>query len=108
MKSDGVHITLCCEHCGERVALSEGNYNCPHCDRRCTSNVDVAGALMKVAESIQAMTPAELNKMLDREPKETCHKCNGRGFRTTKIPDGKKNIGTVESVCRTCDGKGRI
>lgn len=64
MKSEGIHISLCCEHCGERVPRVVHEFNCPHCFRLCQDNTDVSGALMRMAELIQAMTPAELAEML--------------------------------------------
>ncbi len=108
MKSEGVRVSLCCPHCHERVGIRDHAFYCGHCGEACEANTDVAGALMKIAEAIQAMTSAELDEMLSKEPKETCYKCNGRAFRTSKVPDGKRGIGTVESVCRTCDGAGKV
>ncbi len=64
MNTEGVHISLCCEHCGARADRSSVEFDCPWCWETCEPNDDVAGALMKMAKLIQAMTPAELDEML--------------------------------------------
>lgn len=112
MKSEGVHITLCCEHCSERVAMSQGNFNCPHCGKRCKSNTDVAGALMRIAEQIQAMPPEEFAAIVeDMEPARQvkCEACNGSGRITTTLVATKKTPArTLSAMCRECYGKGKV
>ena len=55
MKSEGVHISLCCEHCGERVGMRDQAFYCGHCGEACETNTDVAGALMKIAEAVKTI-----------------------------------------------------
>lgn len=109
MKSEGVHISLCCEHCHLKVPLTRVDFKCPHCENLCEANFDVADTLQHIAQRIQAMTPAQLQDMLagKKQPQVKCTVCSGRGFTRVELPEGKKIV-TKRIVCSHCHGKGEV
>lgn len=112
MKSEGVHITLCCEHCGERVPTVGHVFQCEHCHKDNKPNQDVADALMEMARRLQAMTPEELAAIVeDKEPARQvkCEACKGTGKRTLTILDSKKMPGRIiTEMCPQCLGTGKV
>ncbi|MCH7628821.1 MAG: hypothetical protein IH997_08915 [Proteobacteria bacterium] len=65
MKTGGIHIVLCCEHCDERVPkVMAHSFPCPACQKKCEPNGMVAESLLNIGKQMQAMSPEEQLAML--------------------------------------------
>ena len=115
MKFEGVHISLCCEHCGERTSPHTKEYSCVHCELRCVPNDGLSDALMQIAERIKSMGKVELAKLLRHKekprirPTKKCEACNGQGFTKSTMPSGKSGgKSLIQSMCHKCAGRGKV